>query len=362
MRLLGSLKSSFVDLPTPINLSYFYGLGFLLGVVYLVQSVSGVLLSLFYSVGVFGGYESVVSIMQMVEGGWLVRFVHSGGASVMFLLVYLHIIRGVVFSGLKSRLVWLSGVVIMMVLMAVSFLGYVLPWGQMSYWGMTVVTSMLGAIPVVGEALVSWLWGGSVASVVSLVRFYSFHYLVSLIMGVFIVAHLLVLHEKGSSNPLGVFSSADKMVFYPLFVVKDLLGVMVLFVMYWFSVFVFAYSLMDETNFEEVNYLSTPSHIKPEWYFLYAYCILRSVESKLGGVILMLGAVGVLVVLGGVRFSSVGSACFNIVVKLGVLFLVVSFVILVYLGAQAVEYPFQVVSKVFTFMYFFSVIFISLLV
>nr|YP_009241137.1 cytochrome b [Polyacanthorhynchus caballeroi]AMK47833.1 cytochrome b [Polyacanthorhynchus caballeroi] len=362
-RLILGVKGSLLDIPVPLNLNYWYGGGFMLGMVYGVQLLSGIVLSMYYSVDmVSGGYGSVVMVMQDVCGGWVVRMAHSVGASVMFLLLYLHVGRSFMYGGVKSGGVWLSGVCIMMVMMAVAFLGYVLPWGQMSYWGMTVVTSMLGAFPVVGPSVVEWLWGADMPGSFTLVRFYSFHYFVSLGVAVVLWVHMLVLHESGGSNPLGVCSLGDKVEFGGLYVSKDGVGFVWLGWLYWVGIFVCGYSLMDETNFGEVDFLSTPSHIKPEWYFLYAYCILRSVGSKLGGVVLMFGAIGVLVVFsfswGGFSGVLVGS----VLGKILVVFLVFSFVMLVYLGGESVEAPFSVLGSFFTFMYFLLILLMSLIV
>nr|YP_007183155.1 cytochrome b [Paratenuisentis ambiguus]CCA94483.2 cytochrome B [Paratenuisentis ambiguus] len=355
------LSLSFLDLPTPVNLNSLFKFGSMLGLVYVIQTISGLLLSLLYYVGEQGAFGSVVEIMVDNKMGWVVRLVHSFGSSVLLLLLYLHIVRGLVYSGVKMHLVWMSGLVFYGVYSSFFFLGYVLPWGQMSYWGMTVVTSMLGAIPVLGDYILDVLWGSKVAGVVSLVRFYSLHYLLSFFMGLMIFIHLVVLHEKGSSNPLGVYSSSDKVMFHPLFSLSDLVGFVFVFVLYWAGVFFLAYGLMDETNFEEVNYLATPEHIKPEWYFLFAYCILRSVNSKLGGVVLMFLAIGVLSLVVMVDFKEYKSLSFSWVMKLIIVILVISFVMLSVLGGLSVEYPYDVLSKSFTSVYFSCIFIFSLM-
>nr|AHB82309.1 cytochrome b [Hebesoma violentum] len=360
--MVSGVKSLMLNLPSPVGLNWGYKLGSMLGFVYGIQVLTGFLLSLFYSVQVEGGYTSVVSIMMDTANGWVIRLLHSFGSSALFMLLYLHVFRGLSYSGVKNSKAWLSGLLVFMVCMGVSFLGYVLPWGQMSYWGMTVVTSMLGAFPVLGSYIVGVLWGSSVAGVISLVRFYSLHYLLSLVMGLLAVVHIVVLHEKGSSNPLGVYSSSEMIVFSPGYVMKDLLGFVIVVIVYWLGLFFLGYLLMDEVNFEEVNYLSTPSHIKPEWYFLFAYCILRSVNSKLGGVLLMFGAIGVLILFSVFPSKSGGSESWVYLKKFVLCLVGVFFSMLVLLGGLEVDFPYDYLSKLATVGYFSSVGVLSLVV
>nr|QDE53446.1 cytochrome b [Sphaerirostris picae] len=357
---VGMFKGFLLDLPTPSNINYLYGFGVSLGFVYVVQLVSGIVLSLFYKIGPEGSFWEVVYIMQEVSGGWVVRFVHSAGVSVFFICLYLHLFRGLIYGSFVKTKVWLSGIVILFMVMAASFLGYVLPWGSMSYWGMTVVTSMLGAVPYVGESLMVWLWGGESASVGTLSRFFSLHYLISLAIMVVVVYHMFELHEDGSSNPLGVSSNSDKIVFHESFSYKDVLGLMMIVVVYWGLVLVLSYGLMDSANFEEVSFMKTPLHIKPEWYFLFVYCILRSVASKLGGVVMMLVAIGGLAVLvwGGGVYRKVGSIYWKILIGI----YSVSFVVLTLMGGEVVEYPFEGIGVVFSWVYFSSLSIMSLVV
>nr|YP_011002172.1 cytochrome b [Corynosoma villosum]WPN89824.1 cytochrome b [Corynosoma villosum] len=350
------LKGFLVDLPTPVNLNYWFGFGVSLGMIYVVQVVSGLVLSLFYSVGADGSFWEVVYIMQEVSYGWLIRFVHSSGVSIFFICLYLHTFRGLIYGGFSKPMVWVSGLVILLMVMAVSFLGYVLPWGSMSYWGMTVVTSMLGAIPYVGVYLMEWLWGGSSAGVGTLSRFFSLHYLLGLGVSVVAIYHMVSLHDEGSSNPLGVSSGLDKVDFHELFTYKDVLGLVVVLVFYWVLVMCYPYLMMDSANFEEVSFVKTPLHIKPEWYFLFVYCILRSVSSKLGGVILMVMAiVGLMfLVVGGGKgvYRKVGFIYW----KLLVIGFGVSFVCLTIMGGEMVEYPYELVGFMFTIIYFMSLV------
>nr|YP_009121987.1 cytochrome b [Southwellina hispida]AIO11163.1 cytochrome b [Southwellina hispida] len=350
--LVGMLKGFLLDLPSPVNLNYWFGLGVSLGLVYVVQVFSGLALSLFYTVGSEGSYWEVVYIMQEVWGGWLIRFVHSSGVSLFFICLYLHLYRGLMYGSYVKVKVWLSGLVVLLWVMGVSFLGYVLPWGSMSYWGMTVVTSMLSAVPYVGVSMMEWLWGGTSAGVSSLCRFYSLHYVLGLGVMVVIFYHMMVLHEEGSSNPLGVSTGVDKVVFHELYSFKDLLGLLVVVLGYWVLVMCYPYSLMDSANFEEVNFMKTPSHIKPEWYFLFIYCILRSISSKLGGVVMMLMAVVGLAFLslGGSRMS--GRVVGGVYWKVLLFMFSLSFVFLTLLGGLVVEYPYEGLGWSFTVVYF----------
>nr|YP_010269816.1 cytochrome b [Pomphorhynchus laevis]AFI44250.1 cytochrome b [Pomphorhynchus laevis]AFJ14755.1 cytochrome b [Pomphorhynchus tereticollis]AFJ14767.1 cytochrome b [Pomphorhynchus tereticollis] len=348
------LKGELLDLPTPTNLNFWFGLGVSLGVVYIMQVVSGVVLSFYYSVGLSGGFWPVVGIMQDVWGGWFVRFTHSSGASIFMLLIYLHLLRGFLYGSFKKTGVWISGVFVMLVVMGVSFLGYVLPWGSMSYWGMTVVISMLGAIPLVGETIMEALWGGPTAGVHSLSRFFSLHYMSSLVVMVVVVVHLIELHRKGSSNPLGVTSDLDKVVFMGLFVIKDVLGLLYLLLLYWVVVLVCPYSLMDAANFEEVSFVVTPTHIKPEWYFLFAYCILRAVPSKLGGVALMFLSVLIMLIFGFSRGVSPYRAIGGWLYKGLMVSWVSVFLLLTWLGGSSAETPYDTLGQVFTVAYFLA--------
>nr|YP_007183134.1 cytochrome b [Echinorhynchus truttae]CCA94465.1 cytochrome b [Echinorhynchus truttae] len=350
------LKGFMVDLPTPVNINYLFGFGVSLGMVYSVQIISGFVLSWFFWVGNDGSFWSVVGIMQDISYGWLVRFTHSSGVTLFFILLYLHTFRGLLYGGFTNGPVWLSGLVVLLIVMAASFLGYVLPWGSMSYWGMTVVTSMFSAIPLVGGILTEWIWGGGTAGVNTLVRFFSLHYMLSLVVMVLVVFHMLELHVKGSSNPLGVSSTLDKVIFHEVITYKDLVGLVLLLFLYWVVVFVIPYSLMDAANFEEVSYVSTPKHIKPEWYFLFVYCILRSTPNKLGGVVLMLGAILILCLFAFGGQSSVYRKVGGFYWKGILAFWAVSFCILTWLGGMPVEYPYEVLGQSFTILYFLLII------
>jgi len=283
------INDHIVDYPTPINLNYFWGFGSLAGMCLLIQIVTGVCLAMHYSPHVDLAFNSIEHIMRDVNNGWLLRYMHANGASMFFITVYIHIGRGLYYTsyGYPRLFLWYSGVVIFILMMATAFMGYVLPWGQMSFWGATVITNLFSAIPYVGESISFWLWGGFSVDNATLNRFFSLHYLLPFLISGLALVHLALLHLEGSSNPLGVCTKVDKVSFYPYFVLKDLFG-------FFLFLLVFAYFLFFEPNlmghpdnYIRANALVTPTHIVPEWYFLPFYAILRSIPDKLGGVACM---------------------------------------------------------------------------
>lgn len=271
-----------LDLPTPQKISFWWNYGSLLGLFLGVQILSGIFLACNYVTS----FESVDLIMRDIWMGWVIRLIHAKGASIFFLFLYLHLCRGIYyFNYLRNQNTWLVGVVILIIRMATAFLGYVLPWGNMSYWGATVITNLVSVIPIIGDSVVQWLWGGFAVKFFTLTRFFAFHYVCPFIIAFFIVVHVLFLHVKGSRNPLGLLSNNDKIVFLPYFGVKDLLGFIISFILLFVLVLIYPYFFMDCDKFIEANALVTPIHIQPEWYFLPAYAVLRSIPKKLGGVI-----------------------------------------------------------------------------
>nr|YP_005097946.1 cytochrome b [Oncicola luehei]AER42900.1 cytochrome b [Oncicola luehei] len=356
----GVVDSFLLSLPTPMSINYMWGFGSMLGLCLVVQVVSGFLLSLLYACGSSLSFYSVVSIMVDVNYGWVVRYVHSSGASLLMLLMYVHVLRGLWYGSFKKASVWMLGVVVLVVMSLVSFLGYVLPWGQMSFWAATVITSMVTAVPVVGEHLSWWLWGAFSVGDPTLVRFFSLHYMMALAVTIVVLMHLINLHESGSGNPVGCDSVLDKLSFHPLFSYKDVLGLTWVMWLYIAVVCADPLMVMDSSNYVESSPMKTPSHIKPEWYFLYAYCILRSVSSKVGGVVLMVMGMLVLLVpvvtsVWGVSVNPVNGASGWLVYMV-----VWSFIGLTILGGHPVEYPYQMLGEVMTAVYFMSVLMIVL--
>ena len=355
------INDHLVDYPTPSNLSYFWGFGSLAGLCLMIQIATGIFLAMHYTPHVDMAFLSVEHIMRDVEGGWLLRYAHANGASMFFLVVYTHIFRGLYYGSYASprELVWCLGVIILLLMILTAFIGYVLPWGQMSFWGATVITSLASAVPLVGDTLVTWLWGGFSVDNATLNRFYSLHYLLPFIIAGTSLVHIAALHQYGSNNPIGTNSSVDKIAFYPYFYVKDLVG-WVAFAIF-FSVFVYFYpNLLGHTdNYIPANPMSTPAHIVPEWYFLWVYAILRSIPNKLGGVAAIALVFIALLALPFLNTSNTRSPVFRPILKKLFWLLVADCIILVWIGQQPVEDPYVFIGQlasVYFFLYFLVII------
>jgi quinol-cytochrome oxidoreductase complex cytochrome b subunit len=349
--------------PAPRNLSYWWNFGSLAGIALVLQIVTGVVLAMHYTAHVDLAFQSVERIMRDVNFGWLLRYAHANGGSMFFIVVYIHIFRGLYYGSYKAprELLWMLGVVILLLMMATAFMGYVLPWGQMSFWAATVITNLFSAIPVVGEGIVTWLWGGFSVDNPTLNRFYALHYLLPfLIVGV-VALHLVALHEHGSNNPLGIEkkSAKDTLPFHPYYTIKDLYGLGVFMIVFALLVFYWPNLLGHPDNYIPANPLQTPPHIVPEWYFLPYYAILRAItfdvlfiEAKLMGVILMFGSILVLFVLPWLDTSPVRSARFRPIYKWFFWVLVADCVLLGYLGAQPAEGGYVIMAQIATAYYF----------
>lgn len=353
--LIKDVNEFIVDYPTPSNLSYWWNFGFLAAMCLIVQIVTGIFLAMHYTAHVDDAFISVEHIMRDVNYGWLIRYLHANGASMFFVAVIVHIFRGLYYGSyaFPREHVWLVGVTILFLMMGTAFMGYVLPWGQMSFWGATVITNLASAIPFVGEHIVYWLWGGFSVGNATLNRFFSLHYLLPFALTALVLIHLIILHLDGSNNPLGISSKVDKISFYPYFYVKDLLGI-VAFSLF-FSVFVFFYPnlLGHPDNYVEANPLVTPAHIVPEWYFLPFYAILRSVPDKLGGVFLMIAAIMVLFFVPYISTSDVRSSQFKPFHRKMFWLLFVDCLILGWIGGNAPETPYVEIGRIATAFYFF---------
>nr|YP_684381.1 apocytochrome b [Oltmannsiellopsis viridis]ABC96364.1 apocytochrome b [Oltmannsiellopsis viridis] len=351
---LSVLNDHLIAYPTPSNLNYFWGFGSLAGICLLIQILSGIFLAMHYAAHVDLAFMSVEHIMRDIEGGWFIRYLHANGASMFFIVVYVHMFRGLYYGSYASprEVVWLVGVVILLLMILTAFMGYVLPWGQMSLWGATVITSLASAVPVVGDHIVTFLWGGFSVDNATLNRFFSLHYLMPFIIAGASIVHIAALHQYGSNNPLGVNASVDKVSFYPYFYVKDLVG-WVSFAIF-FSVFVFFYpnTLGHPDNYIPANAMSTPAHIVPEWYLLLFYAILRSVPNKLGGVALMLGVFVALAILPFINTSPVRSSNFRPLMKKFYWLFVADCYILVWIGACEVATPFVEIGQLATLVFF----------
>ena len=297
--ILSILNDHLVDYPTPINISYFWGFGSLAGFCLVVQIVSGLCLSMHYTPHTTLAFISVEHIMRDVNYGWLFRYIHANGASMFFIVVYIHIARGLYYTSYAypKILVWYSGLIIFVLMMATAFTGYVLPWGQMSFWGATVITNLFSAIPLVGKSIALWLWGGFSVDNATLNRFYTIHFLLPFLIAGVVILHIALLHQHGSSNPLGICTKLDSVSFYPYFVIKDIFGLMIFLTFFGIIVFFYPNVLGHPDNYIPANALVTPAHIVPEWYFLPFYAILRAIPDKLGGVLCMGAAIAILFIL-----------------------------------------------------------------
>jgi len=344
------------DYPTPKNLNYFWNFGSLAGLSLVIMIVTGITLAMSYTPHVDYAFESVERIMRDVNHGWLIRYIHMNGASFFFIVVYIHIFRGLYYGSYKAprELLWMLGVVIFLLMMATAFMGYVLPWGQMSFWGATVITNLFSAVPFVGDALVTFLWGGFSVDNPTLNRFFALHYLMPFVIAGVVILHIVALHKFGSNNPMGidVRGPADTLPFHPYYTIKDFFGISVFLTLFAAAVFFFPNAMGHPDNYIPANPLQTPAHIVPEWYFLPFYAILRAVPDKLGGVLAMFGAIAVLFVLPWLDRSPVRSAKFRPIFKIFFWVFLIDCVLLGYLGGMPAEGIYVLLSRIATIWYF----------
>jgi len=351
---LAILNSHVIDYPTPINLTYAWSFGSTAGICLVLQILTGIFLAMHYTPHISLAFTSVEHIMRDVNNGWLIRYMHANGASMFFIVVYAHIFRGLYYGSYMypRELLWCSGVVIFILMMGTAFMGYVLPWGQMSFWGATVITNLASAIPFVGNAIVEWLWGGFSVDNATLNRFFSLHFLLPFLIAGLTIVHLALLHEHGSNNPLGIESTVDKISFYPYFYVKDLFAFFGFITIFAGFVFYFPNLMGHPDNYIPANPMVTPAHIVPEWYFLPFYAILRSIPDKLGGVAAMGGALVILFAIPFINTSEIRSSQFRPLFRGFFWLLVVDFLILGWIGQKPVETPFIEVGQLATVFYF----------
>jgi ubiquinol-cytochrome c reductase cytochrome b subunit len=352
--ILSFIDLHIIDYPTPLNLNYLWSFGCASGITLIFQIITGIFLAMHYTPHVDLAFKSVEHIMRDVNNGWLIRYLHSNGASMFFIVVYCHIFRGFYFgSYIEPRgKLWISGIVLFLLMMATAFMGYVLPWGQMSFWGATVITNLFSAIPVIGKSIVDWLWGGFSVSNATLNRFLSLHYLLPFLVVAMTLIHLSFLHKDGSNNPLGANLNVETIPFYPYFYVKDLLLFISLILFLSFFAFFAPNVLGHPDNYILANPLVTPPHIVPEWYFLPFYAILRSIPNKLGGVVAMIGAILILILLPFINTSSIRSSKFRPIFGIVYWFLVSDFLLLGWIGQKPVEDPYIDIGFFATILYF----------
>uniref|UniRef100_A0AAU6PBE3 Cytochrome b n=1 Tax=Amblyseiulella paraheveae TaxID=3049516 RepID=A0AAU6PBE3_9ACAR len=340
-------------MPMPSNIYYWWNFGSLLGFCLLTQIISGLFLSMFYENNMINTFDSISHIDRNVSLGWLLRSIHANGASMFFIFIYLHIGRGLFFKSYYLWKVWLSGASLLLILFMTAFIGYVLPWGQMSFWGATVITNLLTSIPYMGKTLTLWLWGGFSISKSTLTRFFSLHFLLPFIMLLMMMLHIIYLHEQGSSNPLGVKSSIDKIPFQPFFIMKDLMGIMFILTIFLLISILNPSFFMDPDNFIPANPLVTPPHIQPEWYFLFAYAILRTIPNKLGGVIALFMSILIIFFLPLVKnYQHKHNLSNKILLKSIFFFWVMNFIYLSLMGAMPIETPYEELSTASSLLYF----------
>nr|WDE81352.1 cytochrome b [Empidonax minimus] len=350
--LLKMVNNSLIDLPTPSNISAWWNFGSLLGICLSTQIITGLLLAMHYTADTSLAFMSVAHTCRNVQFGWLIRNLHANGASFFFICIYLHIGRGFYYGSYLYKETWNTGVILLLTLMATAFVGYVLPWGQMSFWGATVITNLFSAIPYIGQTLVEWAWGGFSVDNPTLTRFFALHFLLPFMIAGLTLIHLTFLHETGSNNPLGISSDCDKIPFHPYFSTKDILGFIILLLPL-MTLALFSPNLLgDPENFTPANPLVTPPHIKPEWYFLFAYAILRSIPNKLGGVLALAASVLVLFLAPFLHMSKQRTMTFRPLSQLLFWTLVANLLVLTWIGSQPVEHPFIIIGQLASLTYF----------
>ena len=350
--LIKIINSSLNYLPTPRNITSIWNFGRLLGLCLIIQIITGIFLAIHYCPNTEIAFNSIAHICRDVNYGWLLRTLHANGASFFFICLYIHIGRGLYYSSYCLIETWITGVTIFFLVIATAFLGYVLPWGQISFWGATVITNLVSAIPYLGNSIVQWIWGGFAVNNATLTRFFTFHFLLPFIISGLIIIHLLFLHQTGSNNPLGVKRNLDKIPFHPYFTFKDIIGFFIITIILTILTLQSPYYLGDPDNFLPANPIVTPIHIQPEWYFLFAYAILRSIPRKLGGVIALVLSIAILYLSPFINKKIFLRTQFYPLNKLIFWSLFIIILLLTWIGARPVEDPYILTGQILTILYF----------
>lgn len=349
--LLSLFNKSLIKLPTPINISYWWNFGSLLGLFLRIQIIRGFLLSIHYCPNTIYAFNRIIHIIQDINLGWLIHNIHINGASIFFICIYIHIGRGIYYHSFKLINTWIIGISIYIISIATAFLGYVLPWGQISFWGATVITNLISTIPYIGNIIVQWIWGGFSINNATLNRFYSIHFILPFLILFIVIIHLYYLHETGSSNPLGLNRNLYKIFFHPYFSIKDNFGFILLILIFIIINLEYPYLFSDPDNFNSANSIITPIHIQPEWYFLFAYAILRSIPNKLGGVIALLSSIIIIYFIPLIK-SKLNSLYLYPIRQIIYWIHINNFILLTWAGAQIIEYPYVIISQSLSLIYF----------
>nr|YP_010894805.1 cytochrome b [Drepanocentron fuxiensis]WJW73318.1 cytochrome b [Drepanocentron fuxiensis] len=346
------VNNSIINLPSPSNISFLWNFGSLLGMCLMIQILTGIFLSMNYCPSTMMAFESMNHINHNVNKGWMMQIIHANGASMFFIFMYLHIGRNMYYDLYMNKMTWFVGIMILLITMMTAFLGYVLPWGQMSFWGATVITNLMSTIPYVGTTIVQWIWGGFSINNATLNRFFSLHFLLPFMLIMLIIIHLIFLHQNGSNNPLNLNNKFDKIPFHPYFTIKDIMGFLLTLLMFFIFILKFPYLMNDNDNFIEANPMVTPPHIQPEWYFLFAYAILRSIPNKMGGVLGLMFSILILYIMPlcfnkimmGNSFFKINKILFWIMVNI--------FILLSWIGSNPVEDPYITMTQILSISYF----------
>nr|Q71E89.1 RecName: Full=Cytochrome b; AltName: Full=Complex III subunit 3; AltName: Full=Complex III subunit III; AltName: Full=Cytochrome b-c1 complex subunit 3; AltName: Full=Ubiquinol-cytochrome-c reductase complex cytochrome b subunit [Mungos mungo]AAQ08851.1 cytochrome b [Mungos mungo] len=354
--LIKIINESFIDLPAPSNISAWWNFGSLLGACLILQILTGLFVAMHYTSDTTTAFSSVTHICRDVNYGWIIRYMHANGASMFFICLFMHIGRGMYYGSYSFMETWNIGIILLFTVMATAFMGYVLPWGQMSFWGATVITNLLSAVPYIGTNLVEWIWGGFSVDKATLTRFFAFHFILPFVISALAAVHLLFLHETGSNNPSGIPSDSDKIPFHPYYTIKDMLGLLIMFTALMTLVLFSPDLLGDPDNYTPANPLNTPPHIKPEWYFLFAYAILRSIPYKLGGVLALILSITILAIVPLLHTSNQRSMMFRPLSQCLFWLLAADLLTLTWIGGQPVEYPFIIIGQLASILYFLIIL------